>query len=145
MSWTSSTPGLTGQDRHHLHARRVIDLRRHDTDQDKTLWPLRGYDDTGRPICPFGYPFISNGNDDDRQRHKWFCNQACCKGATPVVILPDVIYPPPDCPYQAPDHPHGRIINITDRFPDGSIRLVRDIPYQSPAWERLYHRARNAV
>jgi len=130
---------------HHLHARRVIDLRRHDTDQDQTLWPLRGYDDTGRPICPFGYAFISNGYDDDRQRHKWFCNQACRKGVPPAVTLPDVIYPPPDCPYQGPDHPHGRIINIADRFPDGSIRLVRDIPYQSPAWKRLYHQARNAV
>ena len=33
-----------------LHARRVIDLRPHQTDQDKTQWPLRGYDDKGRPL-----------------------------------------------------------------------------------------------
>ncbi len=61
------------------------------------------------------------------------------------MTLPDVLYPPQDCPYQGPDHPHGRIINIADRFPNGSIRLVRDIPYQTPAWEHLYHRARHAV
>jgi hypothetical protein len=27
------------------------------TDADKTTWLLRGYDDRGRPICPFGYAF----------------------------------------------------------------------------------------
>ena len=42
-----------------LHARRVIDLRSHQTDQDK-----------GRPICPFGYALKANGFDFDRQRHK---------------------------------------------------------------------------
>jgi len=46
-----------------LNARRVIDLRAHQTDQDKTQWPLRGYDDKGRPICPFGYAFKANGFD----------------------------------------------------------------------------------
>jgi len=53
-----------------LKARRVIDLRAHQTDRDKMLWPHRGYDDKGRPICPFGYPFTSNGFDFDKHRHK---------------------------------------------------------------------------
>ncbi|NIN63725.1 MAG: hypothetical protein GTO63_03220, partial [Anaerolineae bacterium] len=34
-----------------LGAKRVIDLRAHSTDQDKALWPIRGYDDKGRPVC----------------------------------------------------------------------------------------------
>ena len=35
--------------------------------------------------------------------------------------------------------------NIAERFSDGSIRLVRDLPVDSSAWKRLYHRGRNAV
>ena len=57
-----------------------------------------------------------------------------------------VTCPPDECPYLSPDHPHGRIINVGERFrSDGSIRLVRDIPVGTPAWKRIYHRARNAV
>jgi len=41
--------------------------------------------------------------------------------------------------------PYGLIINVADRFKDHSIRLVRDIPVGTPAWKRLYYRARNAV
>jgi hypothetical protein len=56
-----------------------------------------------------------------------------------------VHYPPPDCPYQHTHHPHGRIFNLGERFPDGSMRLARDLPVGSNAWKALYHRARNAV
>jgi hypothetical protein len=124
--------------------RRVVDLRHHPTDDDKTQWPLRGYDDKGRPICPFGYALTANGFDRHRQRHKWFCGQTCRKGTAPVVQLENVLYPPPECPYQAPDRSHGRIVNVGERFADGSIRLVRDLPVGTPAWKRLYHQARNA-
>ena len=34
----------------HVHARRVIDLRAHQTDRNKALWPVRGYDDKGYPL-----------------------------------------------------------------------------------------------
>jgi len=129
----------------HLHARRVIDLRAHQTDGDKALWPVRGYDDQGRPICPFGYAFTANGFDFERQRHKWFCAQACRNGATPLVRVQNATYPPNECPYLAPEHPYGRILNLSERFEDGSIRLARDVPVDSPAWKQLYHRARNAV
>lgn len=130
---------------HHLHARRVIDRRRHETDDDQTQWPIRGYDDHGRPVCAFGYAFSANGFDRERQRHKWVCDQACRKGEKPRVALSHVTYPPPECPYQTAEHPHGRVINLAERFPDGSIRLVRDIPMDSPTWKALYHRGRNAV
>jgi len=129
-----------------LKARRVIDLHGHDTDKDKSHWPLRGYDDKGRPVCRFGYRFTANGFDFDRQRHKWMCNRACLNDAEPVVDLPDTPRPPRECPYLKQDHPTGHIINIAKCFPsDGSIRLVRDVPVGTPTWKQLYHRARNAV
>jgi hypothetical protein len=128
-----------------LHARRVVDLRAHDTDKNKALWPTRGYDDHGRPLCAFGYPLTANGFDAERQRHKWCCAQACLHTTDPSVRLPDTVYPPPECPFQSPTHPHGLIRNIAERFPDGSLRLVRDVPFGSALWKQLYHRARNAV
>ena len=129
----------------HLHARRVVDLRHHATDEDPQNWVLRGYDDGGRPICPFGYSLAANGYDPSRQRTKWVCQKACLKNGQPKVQIPQVSYLPPDCPYQHSDHPHGRIVNLAERFPDGSIRLARDVPVGSPSWKAIYHRGRNAV
>jgi hypothetical protein len=129
---------------HHLHARRVIDLRAHETDKNKALWLERQYDDKGRPICPYGYPLKANGFDADRQRHKWVCFHTCRNGTTPTVCVDGVSYPPDECPHL--NRPLGQIINVGERFKkDGSIRLVRDIPVDTPAWKRIYHRARNAV
>ena len=126
-----------------LHARRVVDLRAHQTDQDKALWPLRGYDDKGRPICPFGYALQANGFDFDRRRHKWACFHTCRSQTTPIAPVAGATYPPDECPYL--DHPYGQLINVGERFKDHSIRLVRDIPVGTPAWKRIYHRARNAA
>jgi hypothetical protein len=128
-----------------LRARRVIDLRAHSTDANEALWPVRGYDDKGRPICPFGYAFTANGFDFSRQRHKWFCGRACRNGTDPAVCLEDVTYPPGECAYLGPDHPRGCLLNVGECFKDKSIRLVRDIPVGSPSWKRIYYRARNAV
>jgi len=128
-----------------LDAKRVIDLRADQSDKDQTKWTVRGYDDKGRPVCPFGYPFTANGFDSDRQRHKWFCRQACLKGTSPLVQLDKVHYPPQECPFQDPHHPHGKVVNVGEAFGDGSNRLARDIPFGSPSWKRLYSRARNAA
>lgn len=126
-------------------AKRVVDLRANPSDKLKAQWPIRGYSDKGRPVCPFGYALTSNGFDSDRQRHKWFCGQTCLNGTTaPLVELDHVIYPPQECAYQDPERPHGQIINVAETFKNGSIRLVRDIPVGTPTWKRLYHRARNA-
>jgi hypothetical protein len=127
-----------------LGAKRVVDLRADPSDRDKAQWTVRGYDDQGRPVCPFGYAFTANGFDADRRRHKWFCGQACLEGTKPVVQLDNVSYPPHECPYQNQDHPYGKILNVAETFKDGSIRLARDIPVGTPTWKRLYHRARNA-
>jgi hypothetical protein len=128
-----------------LNARRVIDLRAHPSDRDKTLWPHRGYDDKGRPICPFGYPFTSNGFDFGKRRHKWFCNRACHHGRKPVVEIEELPDLPAECPYLHTDSDYGQIINVAFAFEnDGSSRLVRDVAIGSPTWKRLYPRARNA-
>ena len=126
-----------------LQARRIIDQRRHPTDQVKALWPLRQYDDHGRPLCPYGYALTSNGFDRKRRRHKWFCGQACRRGKEPAVRLAETLYPPPECPHL--DAPRGLVLNVGERFADGSIRLVRDEVVGSRAWKQLYHRGRNAV
>lgn len=129
-----------------LHARRAVDLRAHESDKNKALWPVRGYDDKGRPVCTFGFTFTANGFDPQRQRHKWFCAQACLNGGSPVVAVEGITYPPTECPHIEPRlAPYGEVINIRERFKDQSIRLVRDIPVGTPTWKRLYHRARNAV
>lgn len=128
-----------------LPARRVIDRRAHSTDRDKEQWATRGYDDLGRPVCPFGYALNSYGFDRERQRHKWCCDKACLLAKPPRIQLAQVTYPPAECPYQTDEHPHGRVINVGERFADASIRLARDIPFGSSAWKALYHRARNAV
>jgi hypothetical protein len=128
-----------------LNARRMTDLRAHDTDRDRALWPLRGYDDRGRPICAFGYPFTSNGFDFDKRRHKWFCGRACQDGRQPVVAIEDLPHHPSECPYLHTDTDYGQILNVGFSFDnDGSCRLVRDVTVGSPTWKRLYHRARNA-
>ena len=62
-----------------------------------------------------------------------------------MVLLKQVHYPPPDCPFQDNHRPLGLIKNVGQRFDDGSIRLVRDIPVGTPTWKRFYHQARNAV
>jgi len=56
-----------------------------------------------------------------------------------------VRYPPEECPYLQPQYSHGKVLNVGERFPDGSMRLVRHLPVGKPEWKRLYHRARNAV
>jgi len=127
-----------------LGAKRVVDLRADSSDKLKTDWPVRGYNDKGRPVCPYGYALTSNGFDTDKRRHKWFCGQTCLKGTSPLLQLRHVSYPPDECPHRRPDRPHGQTINVAETFKNGSIRLARDLPVGSPAWKRYYHRARNA-
>jgi len=128
-----------------LGAKRIVDLRADPSDKEKPQWTVRGYDDRGRPICPYGYALTANGYDAARHRHKWFCGQACLHDRSPQVQLPEVSYPPQECPHQGSATPHGKIVNVSETFADGSIRLARDLPVDSPTWEALYHRGRNAV
>jgi hypothetical protein len=127
-----------------LHARRVIDLRAHETDKNPLNWVDRGYDDKGCPLCPFGYRLLANGFDAARQRRKYFCNRICTQGAAAVIDLETVPQPPVACPHLSSDSQRGFLINVGERFADGSIRLVRDVRFGSAAWKELYHRPRNA-
>jgi hypothetical protein len=131
--------------RNELGARRVVDLRAHECDQDQTGWLLRGYDDRGRPLCPFGYGLKGNGYDAQHRRQKWTCRKACQKGLAPKVQVPQAVYPPPECPYQQATSDQGLVVNVGERFGDGSLRLVRDLPVGSPTWKRCYHQGRNAA
>lgn len=131
--------------RNPLRARRVVDLRTHDCDQDQTGWLLRGYDDRGRPLCPFGYGMKANGYDPQQRRQKWTCRKACQKNLSPQVAVPQTVYPPPECPYQDGASEQGLVVNLGERFADGSMRLLRDLPVGSPAWKRCYHQGRNAA
>ena len=90
---------------HHLQARRVLDLRAHETDKDPHNWLLRGYDDKGRPLCPFGYHLTANGYDAQRQRRKYFCNRARSQGAEPVVPLDPCPSLPTPVPTSTPTAP----------------------------------------
>jgi hypothetical protein len=128
-----------------LKALRVIDCHAHPTDRDKQLWPTRGYDRRGRPLCNYGYALVSNGFDHQRRTHKWHCAKACLHAKDTLVKLANTVYPPPECPYQADSLAHGLVKTIGECFPDGSNRLVRDIPVGSTNWKTYYHRARNAV
>lgn len=127
-----------------LGVRRVVDLRADPrTDADPAQWALRGYDHQGWPICPFGERLHPNGYDPARHRSKWCCQQAC-EEPPPAPDQPPA--PAPDCPYRdRAAHPAGLIKNVAKTFADGSLRLVRDIPFGSAAWQETYRRARNAV
>lgn len=129
-----------------LGVRRVVDLRadpRTDRLHDQQL--LRGYDAQGWPLCPFGHRLHPNGFDPARRRTKWCCRQTCETPAAPADPPPAPV-PLPPCPYRDhAAHPHGLIKNVGKTFADGSLRLVRDVPFGSPAWQALYRRARNAV
>ena len=126
-----------------LGVRRVVDLRADPrTDRDKDGWAIRGYDHEGWPVCAFGYRLHPNGFDEARRRSKWCCRQRC-EGSASGDELPTEA---PDCPFRHRTlHRFGWIKDVGKTFDDGSLRLVRDVPYGSAAWKELYRRARNGA
>lgn len=61
-----------------------------------------------------------------------------------MLPLDPVPQPPLACPHLNSDSTRGLLLNVGERFADGSIRLVRDVRVGSPMWKTLYHRPRNA-
>jgi len=112
-------------------ALRMVDIRAAEGDDDPQVQLRRGYNEEGHPLCIHGYEMRSNGHDYDRRRTKWLCGKICLK---------DPKRPVPDCPYLAPEHKHGQVINVGQTLPDGSVRLAREVPYGSAAWKRRYRR-----
>lgn len=133
-----------------LGALRLIDQRRHASDQDPLACLTRGYDQKGTPLCPHGYGLAFNGHDYRRHDSKWLCRQRCRHQSQPDVALqpadPAAIAA---CPYRDPDHPLGYLVRVGLTLPDGSIRLARDLKVDSPTWKlrqgrQSYAESRNA-
>jgi len=116
-------------------ALRMVDMCGHKTDDDPHIWLMRGYDDKGYPLCPFGYGMRSNGHDYQRRRTKWRCSHTC---------LTDPERPVPDCDYLTSGHKHGYTTTVGRTHADGSVRLAREIPYGSTAWKTRYNRRNSA-
>jgi hypothetical protein len=116
-------------------ALRMVDIQAAEGDDDRQRQVERGYDEQGHPLCIHGYPMRSNGHDYRRRRTKWCCHQVCLKppaeGAEPQ---------PPECPYQAAQHPSGQVVNVGRTLPDGCVRLAREVPYASSTWKQRYAR-----
>jgi len=112
-------------------ALRMVDIRADKNDQDPETQLRRGYNDKGHPLCLHGYQMSPNGHDYQRRRTKWVCKKTCTK---------DPKRPVPDCPYLAPEHKHGQVVNVGRTLPDGSVRLAREVPYGSPNWKKRYGR-----
>ena len=110
-------------------ALRLVDIRAHETDQDLEAQLMRGYNEKGYPLCPFGYVLHPNGHDYERRRSQWRCAKSC---------LRDTERPMPACDYLSPQYKHGYTLHVGRTHGDGTVRLAREIPYDSPAWKAHY-------
>jgi hypothetical protein len=120
-----------------LGAFRLVAIRADPTDADPLACLRRGYDGHGRPLCPHGYPLRANGYDYARRRAKYCCAQVCRRMPLPPGLPAQ---PVAACPYRDPAHPSGFVVNVGRTLPDGSLRLAREIPYDSPRWRARYGR-----
>ena len=136
-----------------LKALRTIVPRRHTEDENSLTCLKRGYDAQGVPLCLHGYRLYFNGHDYQRRDSKWTCRQRCLHRFQPDVV-PDSL-PSPEirsastCPYRDPEHPLGCVITVNLSFPNGDIRLARDLKVDSSSWKlrigrQSYAEARNA-
>jgi hypothetical protein len=121
----------------HLGALRLIDLRAAPPDADRAACVQRGYDGQGWPLCPHGYRLRANGYDAARRRTKYICAQAC-RREPPHPAAP--VQPVAGCPFLERARPTGYVVNVGRTLPDGSVRLAREIPYGSAAWQARYGR-----
>ena len=140
-----------------LHAVRLVDQRAAAGDDAPLTCLTRGYDAQGVPLCPHGYRLAFNGHDYTRHDSKWVCRQRCRRQRQPDIQAPSKPDAPPaspspawaTCPYRAPAQPLGQVIRSGLRLPDKSIRLARDLPVTSAAYQlrqgrQSYAESRNA-
>lgn len=120
-------------------ALRMVDMRAAEGDDDRQCQLQRGYDDKGHPVCVHGYAMRSNGHDYQRRRTKWFCRHACL-APQPAGAEAPPRPPVPECPYQTCEHKYGQMVNVSRALPDGSVRLAREVPYDSELWKQRYGR-----
>jgi len=145
-----------------LKALRIIDPRRHCEDDSSLACLKREYDAQGNPLCLHGYRLSFNGHDYQRGDSKWVCRQRCLHHPKPDITLDSaddkhpsadsdsqMVYSPPTCPYQDSERPLGCLITVNVAFPNGDIRLARDLKIGSSSWKlrmgrQSYAESRNA-
>jgi hypothetical protein len=145
-----------------LKALRIIVPRRHSEDDNPLTCLKREYDAQGNPICSYGYRLSFNGHDYRRGDSKWVCRQRCLHHPTPDITLdsaddkhPDadsdsqIVHLPSTCPYRDLERPLGCVITVNVAFPNGDIRLARDMKIDSSSWKlrmgrQSYAESRNA-
>ena len=120
-----------------LGALRMVDIRADKGDGDFEVCLNRGYDGRGHPLCAHGYVMHPNGYDRGRRRTTWVCGQACRREPRRVG---EAVLPPSGCPYLDPSRPLGQVRHVGLAFPNGSVRLAREIPYGSQGWKGRYGR-----
>ncbi len=146
-----------------LQALRLIDPRAAPADADPLTCLQRGYDAQGVPLCAHGYRLAFNGHDYTRHDAKWVCRQLCRRQLRPAVAPPGPAAAPPAnetsplaqdpairlCPFRDAAHPLGQVVRVGRTLPDGSLRLARDLPVDSPSYalrqgRQSYAESRNA-
>jgi hypothetical protein len=120
-------------------ALRMVDIRAAQGDDDRQRQLERGYDDKGHPLCVHGYPMRSNGHDYGRRRTKWCCHKVCLT-SQPDAATSHRHLQAPECPFQTSKHKLGQVVNVGRSLPDGSVRLAREVPYDSQLWKQRYGR-----
>jgi hypothetical protein len=123
-----------------LGALRLVDIRADPSDRDPAACLARGYDGSGRPLCPHGYRLRANGYDHDRRRAKYVCAQACRRDPPPTGPADAAAQPVAACPFLDPSGSVGFVVNVGRTLPDGSRRLAREIPVGSDTWDARYGR-----
>jgi hypothetical protein len=102
----------------------LFDVKADPTDRDPALCQARGYDEHGPPLCPQGFPLTYQGIDYRPQpRARWACGHACRK-STPGEVA--------EWPWLSKKR--GFHFYLTRHFRDGSYRLARLVPYDTPLW-----------
>jgi hypothetical protein len=133
-----------------LQALRTIRIRHAEGDDLPLTCLQRGYDEKGTPLCPIGYRLSCNGHDYSHHSTKWVCRQKCIHQPQPdLSVSQETQTPRTACPFADPTHPLGMSLTIGLSFPDGSIRLVRDMLVGSDLWKlrigrQSYAESRNA-
>jgi hypothetical protein len=139
-----------------VRALRTIEIRHHAEDKNPLTCLKREYDAQGNPLCLHGYRLYFNGHDYGRRDSKWVCRQRCLRHPQPDITLDPPAdqktaktFSAPVCAYQHPEHPLGCVVSVNLSFPNGDIRLARDLKIGSATWElrmgRLsYAESRNA-
>jgi hypothetical protein len=131
-----------------LKALRIIVPRRYSKDDDPLICLKREYDAQGNPICSFGYRLSFNGHDYRRRDSKWVCRQRCLHHPTPDILLDaaddthpnadsdsQILPAPTTCPFRDSKRPLGCVITVNLAFPNGDIRLARDLKIDSSSWK----------